>query len=284
MDSIPPSSEPKDRPLSFAGAAVWTIAALFLDLFFIGATEASREGAFFDLVSRTACEALAYSVVFFGILRLHEPNTSIRHVLALRAPSIVALLLALAVGAALSLPSEWLDQALDARFPRPPEEKETLDRLLSVATLGKRITLVATLVFLQPALDELFFRGALFTPLRRAHRAETVVFATAAFETLGSLSPRAMISLLVASLVFSWMRGVTGSIFPSMLARMAYYGVAVVPMALGREAPKPTRTLLLASSAVAVVGLLGLAMLGRRSARLADARLEDGADGRDRSL
>ena len=145
-----------------------------------------------------------------------------------------------------------------------------------MATVGKRITLVVTLVLLQPAFDELFFRGALFTPLRRTHRAETVVLATAAFETLGSLTPRAMISLLAATLVFAWMRGATGSIFPSMLARMTYYGVAVVPMALGREPPKPTKMLLLVSSAVAVLGLLGLSLLSRRNARLLDAKLEDG--------
>jgi hypothetical protein len=275
MDSSPPSTQ-KDRPLSFLSAALWTLLALFLSILFVGMTEASREGAFFDLVSRTACEALAYSVVFFAILRVHEPDTSIRHVLALRAPSIIALLLGLAVGAALSLPSEWLDQALDMRFPRPPQDKEALDRLLSVATLGKRITLVLTLVVLQPALDELFFRGAVFTPLRRTHRAETVIVATAAFETLGSLSPRAMISLLAATLVFAWIRGATGSIFPSMLGRMAYYGVAIVPMALGHEPPKPTRLLLIVSAVVAVLGLLGLQLLSRRDARLLDARLEDG--------
>ena len=269
--------EPKDhRPLSFASAAVWTLVALFLDLFFISLTEAGREGAFFDLVSRTTCEALAYSIVFFGILRLHEPNTSIRHVLALRRPSVLAVILALAVGAALSFPSEWLDQALDARFPRPPEEAETLDRILSITTVGKRVTLIVTLVFLQPAFDELFFRGALFTPLRRRHRTEMVVVATAAFETLGSLTPRAMISLLAASLLFAWMRGATGSIFPSIFARMAYFGVAVVPMALGREPPKPTLVLVAASSAVAVLGLLGMSLLSRRSTRLAAARLEAG--------
>jgi membrane protease YdiL (CAAX protease family) len=275
MDSGPPS-ELKDRPLSFVSAAIWTLAALFLDLLFLGITESAREGAFFDLVSRTACEALAYSIVFFAILRVHEPETSIRHVLALRAPSIIAVVLALAIGAALALPSEWLDQALDARFPRLPAEKEALDRLLSVSTTGKRITLVVTLVVLQPAFDELFFRGAIFTPLRRTRRAETVIVATAAFETLGSLSPRAMISLLVVTLVFAWIRGATGSIFPSMLARMAYYGVAIVPLAMGRDALKPTKMLLLGSAVAFVVGLLGLFLLSRRDARLLDARLEDG--------
>ncbi|MBX3224314.1 MAG: CPBP family intramembrane metalloprotease [Labilithrix sp.] len=275
MDSVPPS-EQKDRPLTFAAAAVWTLVALFVFAILLGLTAGAREGAIPDLVSRTACQAIAYSIVLFGILRLHEPETSIRHVLALRAPSVLGLLLALAVGAALSLPSEWLGQALDAWSPRPEEEQAVLDGLLSVATPGKRITLFMTLVVLQPAFDELFFRGALFTPLRRTQRAETVIVATAAFETLGSLSPRSMIMLLAATLVFAWVRGVTGSIFPSIVARMAYYGVAIVPIVLGHDAPKPTRVLLAVSGGVAVVALLGLSLLGRRDRRAAVA--EGGGD------
>jgi len=276
VDSVPPSGEQKDRPLSFVSAAVWTLLALFLNLLVLGLTEAGREGAFYDLVSRTGCGVLSYSIVLFGILRLHEPETSIRHVLALRAPSVLAVILAIAIGAALSLPSEWLDQLLDARFPRPPQEKEALDKILSVATAGKRVALVLTLVLFQPAFDELFFRGALFTPLRRTRRAETVIVATAAFETLGSLSPRAMISLLAATLVFAWIRATTGSIVPSIVARMAYYGVAIIPIAIGRDAPKPTKMLLVASAIVGIVSLLGLSVLSRRSTRLLDARLEDG--------
>jgi len=276
VDSEPPPFEQRDRPMSFAAAAIWTVTALFLDVFLVGLTEAGREGAFFDLVSRTACEALAYSIILFGILRLHEPDTSIRHVLALRTPSIFAIVLALAVGAAMSLPSEWLSQAIDARMPRPPEEAETIDRFLSAATTGKKVTLVATLVVLQPILDELFFRGALFTPLRRTRGSERVIMATALFELLGSFSVRAMISLFAATLVFAWLRGVTGSIYPSIAARMAYYGLAIVPLAFGREPPKPTPTLLLASAAVGVLGLFCLALVSRHSRRVIAARLEDG--------
>ena len=141
---VPDSPEQKDRPLTFLAAALWTVLVLLLEVFIVGMTEAGRAGAYLDIVSRTGCEALAYSVVFFGILRVHEPETSIRHVLALRRPSIVALFLAVGIGVALSLPSEWLDQILEARFPRPREEKEALDQLLSVTTLGRRVGLIAT--------------------------------------------------------------------------------------------------------------------------------------------
>lgn len=274
MDSLPPSEEQKDRPLTFVGAAIWTLVAVFLYLLFAGMTDGGREEV--DLVARTGCQALAYSIVFFGILRMHEPDTSIRHVLALRAPSVVGILLALLIGAALAVPSEFVDQLLDARFPRPPAEKEAYDKIFAVATMGKRITLIATLVVLQPAFDELFFRGAIFTPLRRTRRAETVIVAVAAFETLGNFSPRAMIELLVVTLILSWIRGATGSIFPSMLARIAYDGVQVVPIALGRAELKPTKMLLAGSAIAVILGLLGLSMLSKRDARLLDARLEDG--------
>jgi hypothetical protein len=275
VDSDPPSSS-EDRPLSLAAAAVWTIVALFLDLLFSQMIEAGREGALFDLVSRTACRALAYSVVFFIILRVHEPQTSIRRVLALRAPAPLGIVLALLVGAALALPTDWLDQALEVHFPRPEIDKEALDRLLSVTTMGKRVAMILTLVFVQPAFDELFFRGALFTPLRRTRRAETVIVATAAVETLGSFSPRLMLSLLGVTLVFAWIRGTTGSIFPGVVARMAYSAVSVVPIAIGREAPKPTKLWLLGSAALGILGLIGLQILSRRDSRLHDARLEDG--------
>jgi membrane protease YdiL (CAAX protease family) len=261
--------------MSLAAAAVWTVFALFLDLLFLELTEAAREGASYDLVSRTTCDALAYSIVFFIILRVHEPDTSIRHVLALRRPSVVALLLAMVVGLAMAMPMEWLEQVLDNYFPRLPAQKEAIERMLSISTIGKRVTLVATLVFLQPVFNEMFFRGALFTPLRRTGRVETVIFASAAVETLGTLSPRAMLSLLGVTLVFAWLRGATGSIFPPIAARMTYYAVSVVPLVLGRDEIKPTRESLVASAAVGVGALVALQLFGRRDPRTREARLAD---------
>jgi membrane protease YdiL (CAAX protease family) len=262
--------------MSLAAAAVWTVVALFLDLLFLELTEAAREGAFFDLVSRTTCDALAYSIVFFAILRVHEPETSIRHVLALRRPSLVVLLLAIVIGSAMAMPMEWLEQILDSQFPRLPAEKEALDRILSIATMGKRATLVVTLVVLQPLFNEMFFRGALFTPLRRTRRAETVIFASAAVETLGTLNTRAMLSLLGVTLVFSWLRGASGSVFPPIAARMTYYAVSVLPLVLGGDEIRPSGRAVAASAGVGVVALVALHMLGRRDARTREARLADG--------
>lgn len=262
-------AQPGVRALTVSAAVVWTLLAVFLDLLVLANAEAAREGTVFDLVARTACQAIAYSVVFFGILRIHEPDGSIREILAVRRPMVLAAVLGLGLGAALAMPSEWIDQLVDRRFPRPLEEAEALERILSVATVGKRVALVATLAVIQPLLDELFFRGALFTPLARTRRIEVVILATAALETFSSMSPRAIPTLAVATLVFAWLRASTGSIWPAALARMAYYGVALVPIALGHEAPKPTRSILLASAAVGTISALGLGWLARRRATIA---------------
>jgi membrane protease YdiL (CAAX protease family) len=278
MDSTPPDA-PQDRPLTFFSAAIWTLIAMMLNVVIVQLTEQGREGAMMDPVSRTGALALAYSIVLFCVLRLHEPQASIRHVLGLRPPSILAVLCALAVGAALSLPSDWLDNALEARFPSSPEDEEAVKAVLTVTSVGKGISLFLTLAILQPLLTELFFRGVLFTPLRRTRRAETVILGVAAFETLGNLSasPRLTISLLAATLVFSWIRGVTGSIVPAIVAHVAFNAVSVVPICLRRPELQPTKTLLLVSGVAALSSLVGLSLVGR-TARAALARQRDAGE------
>lgn len=275
MDSDPPAPQ-GPRSFSLPTAALWAIIALLLQYSFIALTEASREGAIYDLVTQTSCQALAYSVVLFLVLRVHEPETSIRHVLALRPPSVLALLLAAAVGAAICLPTEWLGHVVERLLPPAADDTDALDRLFSVATLGKKVALCVTLVFLQPLFRELFFRGALFTPLRRTRKVESVIVISAALETFGSFDARAMLSLLGVTLVFSWMRGMTGSVFTSIVARVVFSGVGIVPVLLGRELPRPTAPWLIGCTATTIVGLAGLAVLARRNPGIETARLEDG--------
>jgi hypothetical protein len=75
-----------------------------------------------------------------------------------------------------------------------------------------------------------------------------------------------MMLLLVASLVFSWMRATTGSVFPSIFARMTYVATSAVPMVVSREIPKPTKGWITATIVTSVLGLVGIARLSRDSA------------------
>lgn len=263
--------------MTFLAAAGWTLAVVFLYWFALSAAESIRPGALGDLVTRTTCGALAYSLALLLILRVHEPEGSIRRILAVRPPALLALPLAVVVGGGLSAPVAWLDDVLLARFPPTPEEQETIEKVYGVATYdttGKRIALVVTVILVMPILDELFFRGALFTPLRRAHRLGPVILATAAYETLVSTAhAREMLGFCVLALVVSSVRGVSGSVLPSILARISFYAPRFLPLALGRSIVPASKALLVSSLAASAAALALLALVSRRS-RVAHAELE----------
>jgi membrane protease YdiL (CAAX protease family) len=274
VESQPPEAE--ERPLSFLAAAFWTLlVAVFLGVM-IAVIDAAHPGAFVDVVTVATCKLLAYSVVLFGILRVHEPQSSIRHLLALRRPPAVLVVLGAAVGAGLSPAAMWLDGIFAKRYPPSPSELEAYERIFDAPTVGKKVALLLALVVVMPVCDELFFRGALFTPLKRGRRAESVILATAAYDTLLSgASPREIASILATALAISWIRAVSGSVFPSVAARMAFFGVQVVPLVLAHE-PRFSVIVALGGVLLAALSLAGIAAIGKRSSLALEARLEDG--------
>jgi uncharacterized protein len=274
VDSNPP--EATERPLSFLAAAAWTLLVAIVLGLMLSVIDAVHPGAFGDVVTIAACKLLAYSVALFAVLRVHEPESSIRHVLALRRPPAIMVLLGALVGAGLSPGALWLEGMLAKRFPPSTEGAENLERIFATPTMGKKLTLVLALVVVMPICDELFFRGALFTPLKKGRRAETVILATAAYDTLlRGTSPVVIVSMLAIALALAWIRAVSGSVFPSVAARISFFGVQVVPLVLFREENLPG-SLALGGVALAVASLAGIAAVGKRSARVLDARLQDG--------
>jgi membrane protease YdiL (CAAX protease family) len=90
-------------------------------------------------------------------------------------------------------------------------------------------------------------------------------------------SPRLMFALMAAMLVFTWIRGVTGSVWPAIAAHVAFNSVDIVPTILGKPEIEPTRTLLIASGAVAVTSLIGMSFLARTD-RAITARQQDAGE------
>ena len=71
------------------------------------------------------------------------------------------------------------------------------------------------------------------------------------------------------------MRAASGRVFPSMAARITFFGVQVVPLVVSRE-PKISGTVALVGVALAGLSLAAMAAVGKRSTRARDARIEDG--------
>lgn len=274
MDDHSPESQAK--PLTFFLAAIWTLVVAVLVGVMLSVVEAAHPGAFLDMVTVATCELIAVSVVLFAILRLHEPEGSIRRVLALRRPPALVFVLACVVGGGLSPAAMWLDGLLSKRFPASPADLENYARIFDTPTVGKKVALLLAVVVVMPVCDELFFRGALFTPLKRGRRAESVILATAAYDTLlRGAQPREIASILGIALTLAWIRAVSGSVIPAVAARVVFFGVQVVPLVLMNHelALAPWMTAL--GVGLAALSLAGIAAVGKRSARVLEARLAD---------
>jgi membrane protease YdiL (CAAX protease family) len=265
--------------MSFLAAAGWTLVAVMVFAVGMLVAEGLRTGAMNDIVTRAISAALAYSLTLFIILRVHEPDSSIRKVLALRMPPILTIPLALIVGAGLSAPLAWLEAILLARFPYSEQDKEVMEKVSTVASYDstpKRVAVAVIIVLVVPFLDELFFRGALFTPLRKRARLEPVIMATAAYEAL-TPAPHLhlVIPTLLLSLALSWIRGVSGSSIASALARMAFFAPQIVPHVIGKEMPALSKGMLAGSFGAAVLALAIIVLLSRGRA-LDDATTPEG--------
>lgn len=273
MDSSSP--EPERRPLSFLAAASWTLMVAILGGVAVSILEAVHPGAESDAVTLAACRVLAYSLALFALLRMHDPKASIRRFIGLRRTSPALGALGLLAGAGLGPGAMWLNEQFAKRFPAGAEETAQLEHVFGVETLGRKISLVVALVIVLPIADEMFFRGVLFTPLKKERRAETVIVATAAYDTLlNGASPRLVVSMLAISLVLSWIRATTGSVATSVLARVGFFATQVLPIFLTTEEHTPGR-IALGGTALAVAALLGLAAIARRSESAAEARTQD---------
>ncbi len=249
------------RPLTFLAAVGWTLTAQLLFVLVVQTAEALRPGASTDVVTLTAARLVAYALVFFGILRVHEPESSIRRTIALRPPKVLHAALGLVIGGLLSPGASWLNDVLTRRFPLSQEQIEATEHVFAADSASKRVLLVLAFGVVLPLGEELFFRGVLFTPLARRAREQTVVLATAVFDTFFLVAtPAGAPAVLLTVVALGFLRARSGSIVPSALGRMAFYAVSLLPFARGRpEWEVPWQ----AAAVTATLALALLALFGR---------------------
>lgn len=255
--------ERPDRPLTYLGGALWTLAAALVAMLVLGVLEGAHPGATNDLVSRTTCQVLAQSLVVFVIMRLHEPDGSMRVMLATKRPPLLSLPLAALVGAGLAAPANLVSELVEKRFPMSDEDKAFLEKVASFETPGRQATLLIAMVIVLPLFDELFFRGVLFSGLRKRGRADIAIFATAAYDALLGGNIRAALSLMTLLLALGWIRARTESVWPAVVARVSFFALAGGLEVLGRPGVPMTPPYIAGSMAVCAASLVAIGALTR---------------------
>jgi membrane protease YdiL (CAAX protease family) len=219
--------------MSFFAAALWTLGASLLVSMVAGLVDALRPGSVNDLVSLSACHALAYSVALLVVLQIYARKSSGRVLLGLTAPRPLDLVAALLVGAGSSPLLNALGDAWVSRFSTDGDGDDSADQAILEHVAGGRFTLVIVLGLLLPIVSELFVRGAVLGGLRRGRTAGWSIVCTAVF--FGATYTAAMPMWFVLGLGLAWLREATGNLWSSLVARVAFAMVPLVPLFLGHS-------------------------------------------------
>lgn len=275
-DDDDPTSGPRSGPppLTAMAAVGWALGAMFLFFLFGLTLAAIRPSSASDVVSSVGCQAMAYLVALFLILRVHAPEAGVRDFVGMRPTHPLFYPLAIALGLSLELPANALYTVIERRFPSRVEDH--IGAAFQDASSPRRAAIALAVILFGPMLEELLFRGALFRPMLKVHPPKTVIGVTAALFAMAHLTPQSWLPIALLGLALGFVRRQSGSLVPSMLIHATFNAVPFYVMAAhpGATDDGPISLPLVAASTAAALVLLGLMHLVGQRAKSARAAQE----------
>lgn len=284
-----PGQGDDEWPASLLVATGWTAGATLVFLSLLSVIVAARPDVEPDLISAFACQTIAYLLGLFAILRVHAPSASIRELLGVRPTHPVFYPLALLTGLACEAPVSALYDAIERRWPSPGSGDGDLVRLIAESSTAMRVALCLIIVGLGPALEEVFFRGALARLLRRGAGPALAILGTGMLFAVAHVQPQKFLPIGLFGVALGVLRYASGSLLPGIIMHATFNAiplVAVLGAGLGSEGAQgapgvdgmPLPPWLVAASSALAAGLLGLTWaVGARAQGAARARERDGA-------
>jgi membrane protease YdiL (CAAX protease family) len=145
-----------------------------------------------------------------------------RRALALAPASGLELVIGASLGVILHLPTGYLSELVERRFPTPRAVLEAQLHALTPGSSAMAILMLLSVAALVPVAEELFFRGALFTPLLRSAPGFVATWTTSVGFALAHQEPRNWAPLLLVALVLAELRQLGGSIWPGVALHAAF--------------------------------------------------------------
>jgi membrane protease YdiL (CAAX protease family) len=210
-------------------ATGWAVAATVLFVAVASVLVALRPGAEKDMVSAVGCQAVAYLVILFLILRVHAPEAGVRDFVGMRPTHWLFYPLGVGLGLALQLPADALYLAIERRWPSGLEDH--LTPIFQAASPPRRAAIALAAILFGPVLEELLFRGALFRPMLKVHPPAVVIGVTATLFGLVHPSSRMWPAVILLGIVLGYVRRVSGSLAPTMIIHATFNAVPFYVMA-----------------------------------------------------
>jgi membrane protease YdiL (CAAX protease family) len=267
------------RRLSYATAGLWALGASLVILLGAQAWVTFRPSAATDLVLLGAWEALVYVLASFGILQIYAEGRAPRDALGMRATHPAMLLFGLAQGLVLHVPAESLAALIERYRPTPEIELIRQATMLHPASPFRSLLLVLVVACVVPLVEEVFFRGALYTTLRRSQPALGALLLTALCFVLSHQDLRLWLPFLLVSLVLTHLRAASGSLLPGLSLHVSFNALTLASVLTGVSNPGGSLTfswpVTVAGWAISLALVLAVQYLSERSPEAESARAED---------
>jgi uncharacterized protein len=277
----PPESQRGERAMTYFGAIGWTLLSTSLFLFLLLLMMSIRSGAGTDLVTNFGLQLVSTLLTLFCILRFYAPNVSIRHFLGLRSTHGGFYVLAAVLGVVIQVPATALYDAILKRNPTEIDHDAAMMEDLARGTPW-RLALFAIVVLAGPFLEEVFFRGALFRPLKKENAGVGIVLVSSLLFALVHLEKQIFLPIAIVGITLGILRNASGSLIPSIIMHTTFNGAAFWSLyerfrAGGTSAADPSPSIrMIVSTSLVTVFLLALTyVVGERSNAAREARSED---------
>jgi membrane protease YdiL (CAAX protease family) len=209
-----------------------------------------------DLVLRAGVEVVVY-LAACALFSSRRPGRSFEEVFAFRRASVPLLIAAALLGFSLRAPADFTAEAILKLWPMPKQAYEEVSTLLVPRNLAHGIALATVVGLCGPFVEELLYRGALFTGLRSNASAGSAAMTTGLLFTVVHPEPRFWPVLFVLAGCLGFLRAASGSLWPCVLMHGAFNGTAVV-MAFS---PQKTEAFELRPSVVGISGVLAVLLV-----------------------
>jgi len=156
-----------------------------------------------------------------------EFGSKMRETFALGKGRLVFLIPALLGALTIGISAGWLSEQIMNLLPDYPNNLELISKLLTQGTGVGWLIMILAVTVSAPILEELIFRGYLWSVLERAFHPAFAWIGSSLLFMLYHQDPIHIVGLAPTAFFIGWLRWVSGSIWAPMLAHFVNNGLAV---------------------------------------------------------
>lgn len=248
--------------MTIRGAAAWAAACFVLNHIILFVFEVLRTLGATDGVKPLALpttgfiSSLCLALGIGGVLRVYAPRQAVKKSLGWEPTRPAFMLVGVAMGLAVKWPLDFVQYGVNTLFPSGREPSGPSEDVLRVASGDPTAALVLLACLVAPAVEESFYRGALFGQLAKSSLLGAGLGSALLF-VLAHTEIKSWPSVGIVALVLSFLRVHSGSSLPGIALHATYNGATLVDNFSGESFDgQSTAWGVVATATMTLIGLL----------------------------